>query len=134
RSQDLTLLHDWYTKTGQGAGAEYRYIAAPGSEGNLRSYWLSQKQATFENNGATTTSAGGRSYEVNGGGTHALPVKSRARARVDSFSSLTTQQLYNTNIYEASRRQRTYGGSATGSWAGVSGTGNFQRSELFTRA
>ena len=36
RSQDLTLLHDWYTKTGQGAGAEYRYIASPGSEGNFR--------------------------------------------------------------------------------------------------
>jgi lipopolysaccharide assembly outer membrane protein LptD (OstA) len=132
RSQDLTLLHDWYTKTGQGAGAEYRYIAAPGSEGNLRSYWLSQKQATFENNGATTTSAGGRSYELNGGVTQVLPFKIRARARVDYFSSLTTQQLYNTNIYEASRRQRTYGGSATGTWGGVSVTGNYQRSELFT--
>ena len=132
RSQDLTLLHDWYTKTGQGAGSEYRYIASPGSEGNFRLYWLSQKQATFETNGVTTTSAGGRSYEINGGVAQVLPFGIRARGRVDYFSSLTTQQLYNTNIYEASRRQRTYGGSVTGSWAGVSVTGNFQRSELFT--
>jgi len=132
RSQDLTLLHDWYTKTGQGAGSEYRYIASPGSEGNFRLYWLSQKQATFETNGVTTTSAGGRSYEMNGGVAQVLPFGIRARGRVDYFSSLTTQQLYNTNIYEASRRQRTYGGSVTGSWAGVSVTGNFQRSELFT--
>ena len=61
-----------------------------------------------------------------------LPFGIRARARVDYFSSLTTQQLYNTNIYEASRRQRTYGGNVTGNWGGVSVTGNFQRSELFT--
>ena len=26
RSQDLTLMHDWFTKTGQGSGAEYRYV------------------------------------------------------------------------------------------------------------
>ena len=75
RSQDLTLLHDWYTKTGQGGGGEYRYLAAPGSEGNFRAYWLSQKAATFESNGATTTSAGGRSYEMNGGVAQVLPVR-----------------------------------------------------------
>jgi LPS-assembly protein len=25
RSRDLTLMHDWFTRSGQGAGAEYRY-------------------------------------------------------------------------------------------------------------
>ena len=30
RSQDATFFHDWFTKTGQGAGAEYRYVGQPG--------------------------------------------------------------------------------------------------------
>ena len=32
RSQDATLLHDWYSTTGQGMGGEYRYLASPGSD------------------------------------------------------------------------------------------------------
>src|ERR671913_1051551 len=38
RSQDATVMHDWFTRTGQGYGAEYRYIAGPGSDGNLKVY------------------------------------------------------------------------------------------------
>ena len=44
RSQDLTLLHDWFTKTGQGMGGEYRYIAGPGSEGNARMYFCGRSR------------------------------------------------------------------------------------------
>jgi hypothetical protein len=133
RSQDVTFLHDWYTKTGQGMGSEYRYAAAPGSEGNVKAYWLSQKESTFiAPGGGTTTSPALKTYEIGGAVAHALPAGIRARGRIDYFSDLTTQQLYNTNIYEASRRQRTMAGSITGAWAGVSVTGNFQRSELFT--
>ncbi|MGQ0735736.1 MAG: LPS-assembly protein LptD [Acidobacteriota bacterium] len=133
RSHDLTLMHDWYTKTGQGTGSEYRYIAGPGSEGQFRGYWLAQKEAEFTRPGGTVvTTPAGRSYEITGGVAQALPFRLRARGRVDYFSSLTTQQLYNTNIYEASRRQRTVGGSVTGTWGGLSLTSNFQRSELFS--
>ncbi len=34
RSQDATFMHDWFSKAGQQMGGEYRYILAPGSEGN----------------------------------------------------------------------------------------------------
>jgi lipopolysaccharide assembly outer membrane protein LptD (OstA) len=133
RSQDMTLFHDWFTKTGQGVGTEYRYAAAPGSEGQLRAYWLSQKEASFEvPGGGQTTTPAGKSHEITGGVAQMLPLGLRARGRIDYFSSLTTQQLYNTNIYEASRRQRTFGGSVTGAWGGVNVTSNFQRSELFS--
>ncbi len=133
RSQDLTLFHDWYTKTGQGVGSEYRYVAAQGSEGQFRAYRLDQKEASFDlPGGGTTVTPGGTSYEIGGGVTQQLPAGLRARARVDYFSSLTTQQLYNANIYEASRRQRSIGGSMTGAWGAVSVTGNFQRNELFS--
>ena len=130
RSQDLTLYHDWYTKTGQGAGAEYRYAAAPGAQGFIESYWLKEKE-TVGNDDGLAGAPGRRSYEVRGEVAQPLPAGMRGSARVDYFSDLTTQQLYNTNIYEASRRQRTIAASVTGAWAGVSMAGNFRRSELF---
>jgi hypothetical protein len=130
RSQDLTLLHDWYTKTGQGFGTEYRYMTAPGSEGNLRAYRLSQDETVID--GTTVSSLpAATSYEVRGSMAQMLPAGLRVRGNVDYFSSLTTQQLYNTDIYYSSLSRRTYGGSATGNWGGVSLTGNYQRAEIF---
>ena len=35
RSQDATFIDDWFSKRGNGVGAEYRYVAAPGSSGTL---------------------------------------------------------------------------------------------------
>jgi LPS-assembly protein len=127
RSQDLTLMHDWFTRAGQGAGAEYRYVLAPGSEGQIRGYYLKQKASAFEG-GALPAET---SYEIRGGVAQALPGGLRARLNLDYFSSLTTQQLYNTDIYNASRRQRTIAGSVGGAWGGLSVTGAVQRSELF---
>ena len=34
RSQDATMYHSFYSKTGQSVGGEYRYVLAPGSQGN----------------------------------------------------------------------------------------------------
>ena len=33
-------MHDWFTATGQGYGSEYRWVATPTSNGNLRAYRL----------------------------------------------------------------------------------------------
>ena len=132
RSQDLTLMHDWYTNTGQGAGSEYRYVLAPGSEGNLRAYWLNQKASVIEE--SNTAIPAERSYEVRGTLAQMLPGGFRARGHVDYFSSLVSQQLYNTDIYYASRQQRTFGGSVTGNWGGVTLTGNYLRAELFQQS
>ena len=133
RSQDLTLLHDWFTKTGQGAGAEYRYVGArrarkafPQPTGCSEKRRRSRQPAAARRSRRRAAATRSR-----GDASQALPAGIRARARVDYFSDLTTQQLYNTNIYEASQRQRTIDGSVTGAWGGVSATGNFQRSELF---
>ena len=46
RSQDATILHDWFSKTGQGVGSEYRYNFGGGSDGNLRAYLLDQHATT----------------------------------------------------------------------------------------
>ena len=67
RSQDATLLHDWYSTTGQGMGGEYRYLASPGSEGQIRFYNLREHEAEYTDDaGAIVTTPERRSYEVRG--------------------------------------------------------------------
>jgi hypothetical protein len=128
----MTVFHDWFTKTGHGVGTEYRYVAGPGSEGQFRGYWLWQKAAEFDQpGGGTTVTPAGRSNQTNGSLTQVLPLGLRARARVEYFTDLQTQVLYNTNIYEASQRQRTIDGSVAGAWGSINATGTFQRRELF---
>jgi LPS-assembly protein len=131
RSQDLTVMHDWYTSTGQGFGGEYRYMLAPGSEGYVRAYRLDQNATTVETNGSTSTLPEETSYEARGALSQNLPGGFRALANVDYFTSLATQQLYNTDIYYSSRSQRTISGSISGTWGGVNLTGQFQRAEYF---
>ena len=46
RSHDATLFHDWFTQTGQGMGAEYRYVLGSGSQGNARTYFLNERETT----------------------------------------------------------------------------------------
>ena len=80
RSQDATFFHDWFTRTGQGAGVEYRYVASAQSNGTIRYYRLNQKQSTFNVNNNVTTLAENRSYEVLGNVTEVLTPTWRARA------------------------------------------------------
>jgi LPS-assembly protein len=134
RSQDLTLMHDWYMSTGQGAGAEYRYMLAPGSEGSFRGYRLAQKTSAVESGGVTTTLPEETSYEMRGALSQNLPGGFRARANVDYFTSLSSKALYNTDVYYTSLSRRTIGGSVTGTWSGVMLTGNYQRAEYFQSA
>ena len=42
RSQDLTFEHDWFSKTGQGFGSEYRYNFGNASNGYLRGNFLDE--------------------------------------------------------------------------------------------
>ena len=46
RSQDATILHDWFSKTGQGVGSEYRYNVGTG-DGNIRAYLDDQHATTY---------------------------------------------------------------------------------------
>ena len=132
RSQDATFLHDLFSRTGQGAGGEYRYVAAPGSEGNARVYLLNEHDATYGGAGATaTTVAARRSYEIHGSANQAVAAGLRARGRVDYFSNITVQQTYHTNILEASNRSRTIAGALTKTWPTYTLTGAYDRSETF---
>jgi lipopolysaccharide assembly outer membrane protein LptD (OstA) len=114
RNQDATFLHDWYSRTGQGVGGEYRYVATPGSDGILKFYNLREHEATFDDGGSTVTTPERRSYEIRGTMSQRLSRTFRARARADYFSDITVQQTYNQNVFDASRRTRVYSGSVSG--------------------
>src|SRR5205814_5190105 len=47
RSQDATFMHDWFSKTGQGYGSEYRYNYGAQETGYLRAYTLREHTADY---------------------------------------------------------------------------------------
>ena len=131
RNQDATFLHDWFSRTGQGVGGEYRYIAAPGSDGLVKFYNLREHEATYDEGGSTVTTPERRSYEIRGTMSQRLSRTFRARARADYFSDITVQQTYNQNVFDASRRTRVYSGSVSGTLGSWNLTGAFDRNEFF---
>jgi LPS-assembly protein len=134
RSQDATILHDWYSKTGQGVGSEYRYNMGIG-DGNLRAYMLDQHAATYAQPGASPrTTNPSRDFDIRGSANQLLPGKIRARANVSYFSSLVSSQTFNTNIYDLSRNVRSFGGNLVGAWGNYSMNATFDHSEYFRNA
>ena len=132
RSRDLTLMHDWFTRSGQGFGGEYRYIANAQSSGSVKVYRFSRKEATYEDRGATLVLPANKSIEVQSALNHRLTPQIRARARVDYFSDLTTQQLYHQDIYQATRSTRVIDGSLSGTFGRTSMSAQYQRNEYLT--
>jgi LPS-assembly protein len=134
RSHDATFVHDWFTKTGQGMGAEYRYQLGGGSAGSARFYRLSEKPVTATVNGVPTSTAGEKSYKLNGGLSQALPGRFHLRADADYFSSLRTQQSYEHNVYQATNRRRGFGANVTGNWSEMVLSGTVEQRDTFDTA
>jgi lipopolysaccharide assembly outer membrane protein LptD (OstA) len=127
RSQDFTVMHDWFTQTGQGYGSEYRWMRSGTSLGNLRAYRLLQKAATVNGQPVPET----RSVLVNGSITQDLPLRLKGRARIDYSSNLTLNQLYSQDIFNATQSVSTWTGNVSGSWRFVNASATAQRSQQF---
>jgi lipopolysaccharide assembly outer membrane protein LptD (OstA) len=130
RSQDLTVLHDWYTATGQGYGSEYRWMRSPTSAGNLRAYRLQQKAASV--NGIDLPES--RSLLLNGSITQDLPLRLKARARIDYSSNLTVNQLYSQDVFNATNGLSSWNGNVSGSWRFMNSSLTAQRTQQFFNA
>jgi LPS-assembly protein len=128
RSQDASVMYDWYSKFGHGIGSEYRYNIGSGV-GNFTTYMLNRK-AVVDASG--TTSPSERSVNFVGAANQRLPHRLRASAATNYFSSVSTNQAFQTNVADFSRSQRTYGGNVAGAWGHYSLNGTFQRSEWFS--
>ena len=127
RSHDATFFHDWFTQTGQGGGAEYRYVQGPGSQGFLRTYFLNEKEAEIGGNLLPAR----RSYELRGDARHQITPAITARGNINFFSNVTVQQTYHQNIFEASNRERSYSGNVAGTWGPYQLSGTFDANETF---
>ena len=135
RSQDLTLMDDWYSSRGNGIGAEYRYASAPGSSGFLKFYRLSEHASSIQNtDGSFSSIPGDLSYRVQANVAQALAGHWTVRGSVDYFTSLTVQQAYNTDIYDASNSTRTYSGAISGSLVGFTVNGQYNRTQYLSDA
>lgn len=130
RSQDLTVMHDWFAQTGQGYGTEYRWLRSATNSGNLRAYRLMQKSATV--NGTSVPES--RSLLVNGSVNQDLPFRLKGRARIDYSSNLTLNQLYTQDVFNATQSQSTWNANVAGSWRFVNASLTAQRSEQFFNA
>ena len=104
RSQDATFYYDWRSKGFQQGGVEYRYVATQSSGGNAR-YFLTDEQDRFASDG-TLERAGRRSYRVDGDIRQRLPNGFTLHGFTNFQSDITTQQLYQQNLFEQSRRDR----------------------------
>jgi LPS-assembly protein len=132
RSHDATLFHDWFSKTGQGYGGEYRYVLSPGSQGQSTVQIVDEHETTFTNaDGTQQTAPANKSYAVRGGMVQRMPLGLRARANVDYFSSIVTQQRYQQDLYRSTNRNRRFGGNVTGSWGAYVFSATTDRNDTF---
>jgi LPS-assembly protein len=132
RWQDATFLYDWFSKTGTGGGGEYRFNRGGGTDGQLSVYRLDERTASYElSNGATTSVPAQKSFTVNSNANTIFPFNLRARARVNYFSSITSNQTFQTNINIAAVNTRYYGGNIVGSWGSYALNTQFDHNEYF---
>jgi LPS-assembly protein len=131
RSQDATVLHDWYSKAGQAVSGEYRYVSLGGG-GNFRTEFIDLSEITFAGaDGTESTIPGEKSYRLNGSLSQGLGGSWYAQGRADYSSSVRVQQIYSSDINQRSRRNRILGGSISGTMAGYRLTGTYDRNEYF---
>jgi LPS-assembly protein len=126
RSQDATLEYQWMSQAGQQFGGEYRYVMGPGSRGTATTSLFNQKDQTSDGGPAA-----GRSYRIDGSMVQTLGGGLRAQANANYFSDVTTQQLYQQDVYRATQSTRNFGGSLTGNWREYVLTSTVNRYDVF---
>ena len=132
RSHDATFYHDFFSKTGQGFGGEYRYVQSPSSSGSVQTYVLREHDADYtQPDGSVSTQQGIDSYQINGSVLQAMGPHVRLTGSANYFSSLVSQQRYQQNIYAATNRTRSFGVNAVGNWGANTISGTVERNETF---
>jgi LPS-assembly protein len=133
RSQDLTVMHDWFSRTGQGYGSEYRYVASSSSSGQLRVYRLDERATTYQQNGTEVARPATDSLDLRGSIVQALPAGFRARGSVDFTTDLAARQRYQQDVFSATSPIRSYQGNVSGTLArGHSISATYGVCEVFT--
>jgi LPS-assembly protein len=132
RSQDATIEHDWYSKTGQAIGGEYRYELGGGNRGNAQFNLLNEHSAAYQQaDGSVKTTSAAKNFLMRGGLSQALGAGFHARANVNYTSSLAVQQRYQQDILQTNNRTRNIGGNVTGNWKGYVLSATAEKNDTF---
>jgi LPS-assembly protein len=132
RSQDATFMHDWFSKTGQGYGGEYRYELGRGNRGTTKMYVLNEHETQYRDaTGALQTTKPKKSFQMNGGLTQALGAGLHARADVNYYTDIAVNQRYQQNFNAATQRTRNIGGNISGNWNAYGLSATLQRGDFF---
>jgi lipopolysaccharide assembly outer membrane protein LptD (OstA) len=135
RSQDATIMHDWFSKVGQGVGGEYRYNYGVPANGFLNAYLLNQHETSYvQSDGSITPVDANRYFQVRGTTSETLPDNIRIRGNINYVSSIATAQTFNTNILDTTNNQRVIGGNLVGAWGTYTLNGTFDHTEYFSDA
>lgn len=129
RSRDATFYHDLFTKTGQGVGGEYRYVGENGS-GQGRIYMLDEHEQ-FADDKVTVLRPAHRSYDITGSINQGFGGSTRVTGHVNYFTDISTQQLYQQNIYNLSLRTRSFGGMVSGGTQRYRLSGQYEQTDVF---
>ena len=132
RSQDATFLYDWYSKTGQAFGSEYRYELGGGNHGNAQFNLLNEHAADYQqSDGSVKTTNAATNFAMRGGLSQKLGAGLHARANVNYTSDLAVQQRYQQNVLQTNNRTRTIGGNVTGNWRGNVLNATIDKNDIF---
>ncbi len=132
RSQDATFTHDYYSKTGQGVGGEYRYELGGGNRANATFNILKEHAADYQQSDGSVASIGeSQSFLMRGALTQGLGHGLHARANVNYTSSLAVQQRYQQDILQINNRSRNIGANVTGNWSEYVFSATADRTDTF---
>lgn len=129
RSHDVTFFHDWFSKSGQGVGAEYRNAGEQGAT-NVRVHVINEK-AVYDDDGTSLITPAQRSYEIRGNLSRQLPGRIRVTGNADFVTSAVTQQIYQTDFDAFTRRSRYFRADASGQWGLIRASATASRNDLF---
>ena len=128
RSQDAIFKHTWFSKGGQVMSGRYRFVSAPGSNGDVEFTMLNTPPDTT---GGVSTGEGARSFTIRGGISQALPNGFRLTGNANYFTDLLAEQLYQQNLYRATERQRSFSASISGTVRRVRLTATMEQRDRF---
>ena len=131
RSQDATFYHDYSARTGQGFGAEYRYVESAGSQGGGL-FHLIREKPQLSADGATVITPARQSFTLTGDVSQGLGSHLRLLARSNYASSVQALQAYQQNLYDLSRRTREVGAQVYGTWTRYRLSGNTRFTDTFS--
>jgi LPS-assembly protein len=130
RSSDATFFYDYFKKSGNGFGTEYRFVTAPGSNGDFRIYTLGQtvEPAT----GGAPAQTNRRSYRFTAHLNQDLPRGFRLVGSTNYFTNVTTQHVFNQNSFAFSDQTRDLVVGLTGGRRRYRFSSSYEQHDLYS--